>query len=100
MNFNDERYDPIIIKETIQGKEITCDIIIVDKDYITLDIGNNFLFKILTVFYDIENGCGVWRLTVVPIDPSSPIIDISKYRECKINDLKIINNFYEQCKKK
>ena len=67
---------------------------------ILLDIGNDFVFKIVNAFFDIDPEGYWWELNVIPVDPETPILSFEKMRECIITDLDIIDNFYEQCYKR
>lgn len=96
MNFNKGNYEPKVVKETIEGEEVKCNIIGLDGHLIDLGIGNDFIFKILNAFFEIDPEGYWWELNVVPVDPNTPILDITKMKECIITDLEVIDNFYEQ----
>jgi hypothetical protein len=97
MNFNKGKYEPKVVKETIQGKEIKCNINGIDKDTISLIIGNDFVFKILFATFDIDPEGYYWELSVVPVNPNTKEVDVEKMKSCLITDLDVIDNFFDQC---
>lgn len=96
MNFNKGNYEPKVVKETIQGKEVKCSICGLDDNSICLEIGTDFIFKILTATFSIDTEGYFWELTVVNIKPETSIIDVTNMKETLIRDLNVIDNFYEQ----
>jgi hypothetical protein len=98
MSFNKGKYEPNVVKETIMGKDVKCNIcgLGIDGTDICLEIGNDFIFKIMFASFDIDPEGYFWELSVVPMG-DSPIVDASKMKESIITDLNVIDNFYEQC---
>mgnify|MGYP001114256484 CR=1 FL=1 len=96
MSINGGKYEPNVVKETIQGKEVRCNICGVDSDSVCLEVGEDFIFKILTASFAIDEDGYFWELVVVNISPNTPILDITKIKDSVIKDLGVIDNFYEQ----
>jgi hypothetical protein len=96
MDFNKGNYEPKVVKDTIMGKDIKCSICGLDSESVCLEIGSDFVFKILFATYGVNPEGYFWELSVVPMS-DSPIVDASKMKHAIITDLNVIDNFYEQC---
>ena len=96
MNVNVGKYEPKVVKETITGKKVKCNVTGFDGHLINFEVGDNFVIHIVDAFYDIDPEGYWWELNVIPVSDSSPVLDMTKMKESVVCDLSLIDNFCEQ----
>ena len=96
MNFNEGKYKPKVVQETIVGKDVVCNICGVDKIFIDLEVGNRDVINIISAHWEIDTEGYWWELEVVVSDGNSPIITLDKVKECIVTNLNLMDNFHEQ----
>jgi hypothetical protein len=96
MNTNVGKYEPKVVKETIEGKQVKCNVISIDKHDISIGVGDNFVVRIVEASFDIDPEGYWWDLLISIDSDDTPVITLDTVRDCVITDLNVIDNFYEQ----